>query len=755
MGRHRLAGLVITVMTAGAALVAGASAAAAADPPAHLFVNRAKAGCSDTGPGTEAQPFCRIGPALALAVGGGTIHVTPGLYPEHLTFPRSGEVGRPITLRPTTDNRIRLGNSPDAGLTIDGRHDLVIDGVQTTSSLDVSNASRITIQNTVVQQSAADAVRLVAVTDSALRHVQVSGGNATGISLGAGTSGVTVIDAQVAGHRAIEVLGSRNTIRDSDIAGDSPVLLAAGAEDNVLVNNDVFAGAGVGLDNAVAGGTAITNNRITSSCVTAVRVAGASTGVSVQNNIVTHSSQTCDEPAGPEITIADDAVGHTVVDYNSVFHGTAGASDLYSYNGAVLGLAGFRTASGQGAHDSDGPTEDTVEDAANSAAPGWPGVDALGNQPEDNPARPDTGAGPIPYADRGPRESVKGPQATLSVRPDYAANSVAADGSGSTPGFSPIVTYSFAWGDGTVTNQATATASHHYAQPGNYMVMLTVTDAHGHQWNEGRSISLWPAVRTIALLSHDNNRYVTGGPEGYNFLTSNVFTGAIGASELLEVVEPGNGHVALRSPINGTYIYVNQGVQPLLSAGDPQLDDDWALFDLTTAADGTVSLWSVGRKAYVSSNSGSTQVLAADRATVGPWERFGVVDKANAGVTLKARVNNRYVTADNGGSSPLIANRTAAGQWETFDLVDAGDGWVALYSRADNLYVTAESGGNAPLIANRSTIGAWERFTVARNADGSISLQAGANGRWVCADGAGGLPLIANRTTPGGWEAFN
>jgi hypothetical protein len=88
---------------------------------------------------------------------------------------------------------------------------------------------------------------------------------------------------------------------------------------------------------------------------------------------------------------------------------------------------------------------------------------------------------------------------------------------------------------------------------------------------------------------------------------------------------------------------------------------------LTTNADGSVSLWSVGKKAYVSSNRGTTQVLAADRTAVGPWEQFGVVDQANATVTLRARANTKLVSADNWGDSPLIANRTAIGSWEGFN----------------------------------------------------------------------------------------
>jgi hypothetical protein len=60
-------------------------------------------------------------------------------------------------------------------------------------------------------------------------------------------------------------------------------------------------------------------------------VAGASSGVSVQNNIVNSNGTTrtgCDSTAGQpvDIRVYDAATGHTVVDYNHVYQGTASAT---------------------------------------------------------------------------------------------------------------------------------------------------------------------------------------------------------------------------------------------------------------------------------------------------------------------------------------------------------------------------------------------------------------------------------------------
>ncbi|WP_432974910.1 PKD domain-containing protein [Dactylosporangium sp. CA-233914] len=774
MGRHPLPGrtvLAVATVAAGAALFTGAAPALAADLPVLYVNNDVAANCSDGGSGTQAQPYCTLGTAVAAVSAGQTIAIA-GAYNEHITIDKSGEPGRPITLQRYTAPGAavsRLAGGPDVGFTIDGQHDIVISGVWvinavTGPAFDIRNSSRITVENLLAQlgtTAALPGVKLTGVTDSALTTLRASGrAMTTGIALDAATSGVVVTGPVITnGARAVEVLGARNTILNGTFGNNTiaGISIGAGATGTVVANNSMDFGWGVGIDNTGATGTAITNNTITNHCAGGIRVAGASSGVSVQNNVTAQNvpwsnKEQCDQAIQGAVEIG--AGSGTVVDYNTTFHGGNGMPNAYAWNGTPLSLTAFRAASGQSAHDIETALSDVNEDSANSAAPGWQSTDSSGNKREDNPNKPNTGAGPVPYADRGATESVQGPLAALQLRPDHAANSIVADASGSTPGFSPIVTYSFDWGDSTTTTQSTAVVTHHYAQPGTYTVVLTVTDANGHKWLANRSASLWPTVRTIALLAHENNRYVTSGAEGYNWLNSSVYSWSIGAPELFDVVEPGNGHVALRSRLNGTYFAVNWGTDPLLAAGDP-VTDDMALFDLTTDADGNISLWSVGKKAYVSSNSGTNQVLTADRTAIGPWERFGVVDQANATVTLKAHANAKYVTADNGGNSPLIANRTTPGQWETFDLVDAGNGYVALYSHANGKYVTADNGGNSPLIANRTAVGAWEKFKITKNADGSTSLQANANGKYVTADNAGNSALIANRTAIGSWEEFN
>src|SRR6266571_1010242 len=67
---------------------------------ADYYVDRTNPNCSDVGPGTQAQPYCKIGVALAAHHDPGTtINVLPGLYREQVTLPASGLSGSPIVLK--------------------------------------------------------------------------------------------------------------------------------------------------------------------------------------------------------------------------------------------------------------------------------------------------------------------------------------------------------------------------------------------------------------------------------------------------------------------------------------------------------------------------------------------------------------------------------------------------------------------------------------------------------------------------------
>src|SRR5262245_10113088 len=79
-----------------------------------FYVDRTRAGCSDAGAGTQAQPYCTISAAVAARAGlGTTILVAPGVYPEQVTLSTSGLPNELFVLRASA-----------SGVVIDGADDL-------------------------------------------------------------------------------------------------------------------------------------------------------------------------------------------------------------------------------------------------------------------------------------------------------------------------------------------------------------------------------------------------------------------------------------------------------------------------------------------------------------------------------------------------------------------------------------------------------------------------------------------------------
>ena len=767
MHRPSLAGLATLALTGGS-LLATAAPAQAADATV-LYVRQMSTACSDTGPGTLAQPFCSIGPAVAQVTAGQTVDVGQGTYPERVSIASSGTPDQPITILTTGFGATLSG--PTAGFAIDGQHDVVIQNFRVTKTadvpaLDLRQATGITIQGgsyAMADVATAPAVRLTGVTRSTLRQFTANGKALVGgLVLDEATTDVVVRSAKViswstynsADHSlGIRIDGPGNTVLSNYVSGftGGGVDLGPAAADTVVANNEVRFSAGYGIHNRGAARTAITNNTVNNHCLDGIRVDGASTGVSVQNNaLVANGLGTqahCDPTADPtaEIGVYGDAGKSTVIDYNNTYHNSSPSGTNYSWNGTRMGLDAFRAASGQAAHDKDTASTRDNEDSANSAAPGYQPTDRNGIARADDPAVTNTGAGPIRYADRGAFETVRSPTARFDAALDLGAGSVTVNASASQPGFVPINAYVFDFGDGTVITQSTPVASHRYAATGNYTISLTVSGSDGRSGSTTQDISVLRRTGTIGLLALVNLRYAAGAGAGNTMVVDQA---SLGATEQFDLADAGNGQVALFSRATGRYVHGGGTLVPMGTAVT-----DAQRFSLIRNADGTVSLWSASALRYVSVPSGTVS-LVANATTIGIREKFYRVNVTDATHSFMARANSRFVTAESAGVKPLIANRTSVGPWERFDLVDLGNGQVGILARANNRFVTAESSGTKPLIANRTSVGAWEKFSLIRNTDGTVSLKAAVNNRYVTADSGGAKPLIANRTAIGTWEKF-
>ncbi|WNM41760.1 right-handed parallel beta-helix repeat-containing protein [Micromonospora halotolerans] len=764
------AGLCAAALT-GASLLTLAGPAQAADGTT-LYVRPTVTTCSDTGPGTYDQPFCTIGAAASVVSAGQTVEISGGVYREHVTVTRSGTPDAPIVFRGGPSSSQLVGTA--AGITIDGQHDIRIERIQVPGAadhpaLDIRNAARITVEGggySLTSGATGTVVRLTGVTDSVLNRFFVSGSSlTTGIVLDEATSGVRLSSMDVVGNPNDPVeqsVGIRVEGPDNTIAGNSfqrftgaAISVAASARGTTVANNEITEGLGYGVHNTGATGTAITNNTIQDRCRGGVRVEAGSTGVSVQNNrLVKSPNHSCPSPPGhgTQIAVEGGATADTVVDYNLADLYLSGSSAIYSWNGTPMGLTAFRAASGQAAHDLDTPGPTGGYDSANSAAPGFPATDRNGTARVDDPAVPNTGAGPLPYADRGAVETVRGPDTRFALTPNLDTGSVTVDASATVPGTVPIATYRFDFGDGTVVTQGTPIATHRYAARNTYSVSVRATGTDGRKDDTTHAVSVLPRTGTVGLLATSALRYVApmanvpwpslaaGGPD-------------LGTVAQLDLVDAGDGKVALFQRSAGRYVSADTAGVTALTYQTVVVGDT-ERYTLVRNADGTVSLKSVAAGKYVTATANATTPLVANGKTIGTEQKFYRVNVADADRSFKAGANGKYVTAESAGAKPLIASRTSVGPWERFDLADLGNGQVGLFAHANNRFVCADNAGLNPLIANRTSAGAWETFTLIRNADGTVSLKATVNSRYVTADSGGAKPLIANRTAIGPWEKF-
>jgi hypothetical protein len=505
---------------------------AAASTPSALTVNNAVGShCSDKGSGTDAVPFCTIGAAAAIVVPGQSIAVLPGTYPENVVINRSGTAAAPI--------QIEDGNGGAAvnSITVTGAQYVTV-GQFSVNTITVANSSHITLYGTNgYGPGSGPMVSFTASHDSAYERGTLSPVNRIGVLVDAASNAISISDVQnSAGDSAtgtsigFAIAGSNTTLTNDttlshlvgiDISGADDTVIGGTQEDNLptgigveatashttitrayLVSNrgdgiDVVGAAdttmsddvsmdngGAGFDVADATNTALSNDESESDCV-GVQVGGASVATSVQNNIVADNRNFC--PTGDTaaaIAVTGAAISGTTVDYNTVYDTYAMWSPPYIWDGVPLAsVAAFQQASGQGTHDMPGDQcrcDNAYVDSANSAAPGYPASDIGGRTREDDPAIADTGAGPVTDADRGPTETVQGPTAAFAVTASAGGKTITVDASATVPGWAPLGSYDFVFGDGTDVTQAGPVMTHTYAAPGTYQIVVNVLDT-----NEG------------------------------------------------------------------------------------------------------------------------------------------------------------------------------------------------------------------------------------------------------------------------------
>jgi parallel beta-helix repeat protein len=445
--RRAMAGVMITGAVAGSMLSATAAQAATT-----YTVDNTSASCSDAGPGSAAQPFCTIGAAAKKAQAGDTVLVKAGTYTGSSVNPaNSGVAGSPITFTANAGVTIRGGTRAFA---ISSRNYIVVKGFTVTGTssygISVSGGSNIVISgNTVsfagrpVSGSAAAGIYLSGLAGGTVSGNVSHDNSAHGIYLAGGTTKVTV-RGNTSYHNAyqyqrnaagINDTGPGNSIIRNVTYGneDTGINIYPGANNTLVAGNVTYDNGDHGIDNHNVTGGRIIGNTVFFNCADGINVEGTSGNYNIANNVSVDNAtgaiinptpinppgaytNNCNRRTG-NIGVYDSAPATTTANYNLVWQDGPGAEYVWAGT-AYSTQAALHTATGQEAKGIFASprfvnkaawnlqlTEGSPAiDSANSGATGEQTADILGHARVDDPATPNTGAGPRRYDDRGAYE---------------------------------------------------------------------------------------------------------------------------------------------------------------------------------------------------------------------------------------------------------------------------------------------------------------------------------------------------------------
>ena len=377
-------------------------------------------------------------------------------------------------------------------------------------------------------------VRMAGTTNDSLTSSTSSGNGFHGVSAQGG-SGVRVANV-TADHNirpgtrvasGIDVsASSTNAVVERNRAyrnDDSGIEVYTGSSGAVVRRNVSYDNGDHGIDISNAANATVVSNTGVGNLASGLNVEGTSTGATLRDNIAVDNAVSTPRSKG-DIRVDKTSVAGSSIDRDLVFQ-SAGADPLYEWNGVLYSsLASLRAGTGQESHglaaapgfvslsgrDLALTAGSPALDAADSGAPGWANADLLGKAPVDQPDRPDTGTGPVTYADLGALELTTvtvvdtAPHAALTATPTAATTGapVKLDASGSTDDHG-VTGYTFTCDATAAAAQPGPTFTCSYPTAGTYHPKVAVADAAGHTATATASVTVTAAVipgPTAALI---------------------------------------------------------------------------------------------------------------------------------------------------------------------------------------------------------------------------------------------------------------
>ena len=349
-------------------------------PPisADYYVDNTDVGCSNSGAGSLAVPFCTIGKAASLLTAGQTVRVLAGTYAETVNGANSGSAGNPITYSAApgvtvTGNGTATGNA----FRMSSKSYIVIDGFTITDTVDygiyASGSNHITISNNHVSSAGSPAsgstragIYLNNTDDSTITGNTTDHNSQDGIKLASGSAGNLVSDnvsfanAEEWERNAtgIQVIGTgsdnntliHNMAYDNE---DSGLQFYTGAQNNVVIGNLSYGNGDHGIDNNAAPGNTIVGNTVQGNVTAGINLEGSvspgSGGATLANNIAVDNGLRLQVGGGTasgqptNIRVDAQSITGTTLDYDLV--DLSSGTSMIQWNGTTYtSLAAFQAA---------------------------------------------------------------------------------------------------------------------------------------------------------------------------------------------------------------------------------------------------------------------------------------------------------------------------------------------------------------------------------------------------------------------------
>jgi parallel beta-helix repeat protein len=409
--------------------------------PATLYVAQRGQSCSNGGSGTAVHPFCTIAPAASRLRAGQTVLVRSGTYKETVRVSRSGTRSAPINFVAAPGGKVSVtgaGNSRSVGFYVSGRNYVTIHGFNVSRTgadgIVVRNSSNVVIRGNRVSYAGrpaegrlATGIRLKGATDSIVAGNTVDHNTNYGIYLQNGSTrnrivgnrvsrNARVIERAAAGIALFSSPGNTVCGNISHANEDSGIGFLRGSNNSLACDNVLYNNGDHGIDSYRSTGQLIIANTVYKNTTAGINVEAGSTGATIANNISVDNGIGSPRSHG-DIRVESGSTFATTMDYDLVYRNAK--DTLLVWNSvSYSSLAAFKLATGQEAHglqqnpkfsDAVGANlhlaaDSPAIDSANSGVTGQPKTDVEGNPRFDEPAVPNTGAGPRTYDERGAYE---------------------------------------------------------------------------------------------------------------------------------------------------------------------------------------------------------------------------------------------------------------------------------------------------------------------------------------------------------------